>query len=165
MSAQSDALASTVEIKISVNGTERRAIVEVNRSLLDVIRDVFELTGTKECCAVGECGACTVLVGGRSVNSCLMLAVEANGTSITTVEGLAETTGMSRLQESFLEEGAVQCGFCIPGMLISATALLDQHPHPSGEEIREALSGNLCRCGGYSRIVRAVESAIPKDSR
>lgn len=127
-------------------------------TLLDLVRTRFELTGSKECCSEGECGACTMILDGEPVNSCLVLAVEADGSSVTTIEGLG-ADGLTPLQESFLAAGAVQCGFCIPGMVVAATALLERVPHPGEEEVREALSGNLCRCGGYTRICDAVLTA------
>jgi carbon-monoxide dehydrogenase small subunit len=150
-----------ITVRMTVNGTSREVSIVPHRPLLDVLRDELGLTGTKECCAVGECGACTVIVDGRAVNSCLVLAVEADGASVTTVEGLARGPGarLGPLQEAFLEHGAVQCGFCIPGMLMSAHYLLDTNPTPSVEEVREGLSGNLCRCAGYNRIVAAVLAA------
>ena len=146
-------------ITLSINGRARELEVAVHHTLLEVLREAVDLTGTKECCVVGECGACTVLVDGRSVNSCLMLAVEADGTAVTTVEGLAVDGELSALQEAFLDQSAAQCGFCIPGQLISATALLDQIEDPSDEQIQEALAGNLCRCAGYEQIFKAVHQA------
>jgi len=146
-------------ITMTVNGDLRTLDVAGHRPLLDVLREDLGLTGTKECCAVGECGACTVVVDGMSVNSCLMLAVEADGARVTTVEGLARDGQPSALQDAFLEHGAVQCGFCIPGMIISAQQLLDANPDPAVEDVREALSGNLCRCAGYNRIIAAVLAA------
>jgi carbon-monoxide dehydrogenase small subunit len=150
---------TTAQLTMTVNGTTRSVSAGVNQPLLDVLRDNLGLTGTKECCAVGECGACTVIVDGRLVNSCLILAAEADGSVVTTVEGLASESDLNRVQRSFLEHGAVQCGFCIPGMVVAATYLLKTNPHPSIDEIREALSGNLCRCAGYNRIVQAVSAA------
>lgn len=144
-------------IDLVVNGEARIIQVKPNEVLLDVLRNTFELRGPKECCAVGECGACTVRVDGRTVNSCLMLAVEASGADIETIEGVGKN-GLSRLQEAFLEHGAVQCGFCIPGMLMSAQDLLDRVPDPDDEAIRDALSGNLCRCAGYYRMFDAVRA-------
>jgi len=145
-------------ITMTVNGTERIVDVPANRALLDALRDDCGLPGTKECCAVGECGACTVTMDGRTVNSCLVLAVEADGADVRTVEGLAVDGALTPLQQAFLDHGAVQCGFCIPGMLMSAEALLAENPDPSVEEIREGLSGNLCRCAGYVRMFEAVRS-------
>jgi carbon-monoxide dehydrogenase small subunit len=143
-------------ITLTVNGFAYPLTVEPHTSLLRVIREQVGLTGSKEGCDDSECGACMMLIDGRPVNSCSYLAVQADGSSITTVEGLAGGDGLTPLQAAFLEEGGVQCGFCTPGMLISATALLARIAQPSTEEIREALSGNLCRCTGYDGIVRAV---------
>jgi aerobic-type carbon monoxide dehydrogenase small subunit (CoxS/CutS family) len=151
---------TTRVLHLTVNGTHRSVAIEPHRPLLDVLREELDLTGTKECCAVGECGACTVIVDGRAVNSCLVLAIEVDGATVTTVEGLAPDPGrLSRLQDAFLERGAVQCGFCIPGMVVSAQYLLATNPSPTVEEVREGLSGNLCRCAGYNRIVDAVLAA------
>ncbi len=144
---------------VTVNGTAHDLEVAPNVTLLDFLRDRLRLTGTKECCDLGECGACTVLVAGRSVNSCLMLAVEANGSEVTTIEGLADHGRPNRVQAAFLEHGAVQCGFCIPGQVMAAQHLLQRIPHPTMEEVREGLSGNLCRCGGYLQICEAVLAA------
>lgn len=152
-------MSDTLSINVTVNGRRRSLDVAVNHTLLDVLRDDIELTGTKECCLVGECGTCTVIVNGRPVNSCLMLAVEVDGSEITTVEGLATEDGLSLLQDAFLDHGATQCGFCIPGQLMSATALLDRNPHPTVQEIQEGLVGNLCRCAGYEQITMAVLAA------
>ena len=143
-------------VQLTVNGAPRAVEVSSTETLLDALRWDLDLTGSKECCAEGECGACTVLVGDRAVNSCLVLAVEADGLELTTVEGLADGGRLSRLQDAFLEKGAVQCGFCIPGMVVAAQALLNQNPHPTAAEVREGLAGNLCRCAGYQRIVDAV---------
>jgi len=157
---------SNHSISVTVNGFKEYLDVPSNMTLLEMLREKLALTGTKNGCAAGECGACTVLVDGEPLNSCMMLAVEANGYEVTTVEGLARPeTGqstedqLSPLQEAFVEHNAVQCGFCTPGMLISAHALLKRNPHPSEEEIREALVGNLCRCTGYLRIIGAVQAA------
>lgn len=155
-------MADTKIIKMKVNGQEHALDMSENVTLLTVLRDELRYTGPKECCGVGECGACTVLVDGKTVNACLMLATEAEGTEITTVEGLSVGGEMSVLQESFLEHGAAQCGFCIPGFMVSAHALLAETPKPDKETIREYLSGNLCRCGGYKRIVDAVHAASLK---
>lgn len=152
-------MSDTLSINVTVNGRRRFLDVAVNHTLLDVLRDDIELTGTKECCLVGECGTCTVIVNGRPVNSCLVLAVEVDGSEITTVEGLATEDGLSLLQDAFLDHGATQCGFCIPGQLMSATALLDRNPHPTVQEIQEGLVGNLCRCAGYEQITMAVLAA------
>ncbi len=149
----------TLDINVTVNGRPRTINVAVNQTLLDVLRNEIDLTGTKECCVVGECGACTVIVDGRSVNSCLMLAVEVDGAELTTVEGLETEDGLSPLQAAFLDEGAAQCGFCIPGQLMSAAALLEHNQDPTVEEIQEGLAGNLCRCAGYEQITKAVLAA------
>ena len=145
-------------IRLTVNGTERTVVVAPSMTLLEVVRTGLQLTGSKECCAEGECGACTMILDGEPVNSCLVLAVEADGSVVTTVEGLG-AAGTTLLQSSFLSAGAVQCGFCIPGMVVAATALLERVPQPSESEVREGLSGNLCRCGGYTRICAAVMEA------
>src|SRR5271165_2018849 len=150
-------MGETCRIEMTVNGRRHSLDVGYNTTLLDLLRDTLHLYGPKECCGVGECGACTVSVDGRTVNACLMLAVEADGAEVMTIEGLG-AGGLSPLQQAFLEYGAVQCGFCIPGMLMAAQALLKQDPNPDNDRIREALSGNLCRCGGYNRIVAAVRS-------
>ncbi|HSM33371.1 MAG TPA: (2Fe-2S)-binding protein [Anaerolineae bacterium] len=152
-------MAERLTINLTVNGRPRELDVAVHHTLLEVLRDDVGLTGTKECCVVGECGACTVLVDGRSVNSCLMLAVEADGADVTTVEGLANEGQLNPLQTAFLDTSAAQCGFCIPGQLMSATALLDEIDEPSDEQIQEALAGNLCRCAGYEQIFAAVRQA------
>lgn len=146
----------TVPISLVVNGRPRSMQVAAHRTLLDVLRDDLRLTGAKECCLVGECGACTVILDGRTVDSCLVLAVEADGSEITTAEGLASNGRLTPLQEAFLDEGAVQCGFCIPGQVVSAHALLAANPDPTLEEIQEGLAGNLCRCGCYWQISDAV---------
>jgi carbon-monoxide dehydrogenase small subunit len=151
--------ATDVPVAFVVNGRARSLAVAPHHTLLDVLRDDVGLTGTKECCLVGECGACTVLVDGRSVDSCLMLAAEADGTEITTVEGLAVDGKLSPLQHAFLDYSAAQCGFCIPGQLVSAHALLDEVPHPTRAEVEEGLAGNLCRCAGYEQIIEAVMAA------
>ena len=146
-------------ISLHVNGTPRTVEVQTDHSLLEALRDELTLTGTKECCSEGECGACTVLLNGRAVNSCLVLAVECDGEAVTTIEGLAVDGQLDPLQQAFVETGAVQCGFCIPGMIVAATYLLSHTPAPTDDEIREGLAGNLCRCAGYSRIVSAVALA------
>ncbi|HEY0386818.1 MAG TPA: (2Fe-2S)-binding protein [Gaiellales bacterium] len=151
------------EATLHVNGAAYPVEIEPGRSLLSVIRTEVGLTGAKEGCDDSECGACMVLLDGEPVNACSYLALQADGREITTIEGLTgEDGGMHPLQEAFLDQGGVQCGFCTPGMLISAKALLDRTPDPSEEEIRLALSGNLCRCTGYSGIVRAVQAAAAR---
>jgi aerobic-type carbon monoxide dehydrogenase small subunit (CoxS/CutS family) len=149
----------TIPISLTVNGQPIALDVHPHHTLLAVLRDQLQLTGTKECCAEGECGACTVLVNGRAVNSCLVLAVESEGQEILTIEGLAADGRLARIQEAFLDHGAVQCGFCIPGMIMAAVSLLRVNPRPTVVEIQEGLSGNLCRCAGYSRIIEAVQKA------
>jgi carbon-monoxide dehydrogenase small subunit len=151
--------ASSVRLALTVNRHRYDVEAPVHRTLLDLLRDDLGLRGTKECCAEGECGACTVLLDGEAVDSCLVLAVEADGRSVTTIEGLADGDRLSRVQEAFLEAGAVQCGFCIPGMVLAAHYLLQQNARPAAAEIREGLSGNLCRCGGYNQICEAVAAA------
>ena len=146
-------------IEITVNGSAERLEVPPNMTLLQLLRDRLALTGTKNGCEAGECGACTVLVNGEPVNSCLMLAAEADGYQVLTVEGLAEAGEPSPLQQAFVELNAVQCGFCTPGMLLSAHALLQRNRMPTEQEVKEALVGNLCRCTGYGRIVKAVRTA------
>ncbi len=146
-------------VDLTVNGRPHRLEVAVHHTLLEVLRDDLGLTGTKECCLVGECGACTVLLDGISVDSCLVLAVEADGAAVTTVEGLALGGRLHPLQEAFLATGAAQCGFCIPGQLVAATALLADDPQPTRAAVEEGLAGNLCRCGGYEQIIEAVLGA------
>ncbi len=146
-------------IRLIVNGERYALSVASHHTLLRVLREQLALTGTKNGCEAGECGACVVLMNGEPVNSCLVLAPEADGAEILTVEGLAHDGQLDPLQEAFIASGAVQCGYCTPGILINARALLNRNPHPSREEIREALVGNLCRCTGYVRIVDAVERA------
>jgi aerobic-type carbon monoxide dehydrogenase small subunit (CoxS/CutS family) len=148
------------EATLNVNGVGYPVEIEPGRSLLSVLRSEVGLTGSKEGCDDSECGACMVLLDGRPVNSCSYLALQADGREVTTIEGMAAADGeLHPLQRAFLDQGGVQCGFCTPGMLISAKALLDSNPQPSEDEIRLALSGNLCRCTGYSGIVRAVQTA------
>lgn len=149
-------MTTAVSIEMTVNGRSRTLDVAPNHTLLDVLRDELGLTGTKECCLVGECGACTVSLDGRIVDSCLVLAVEADGATVTTIEGLAADGRMSPLQAAFLDKGAVQCGYCIPGQVMAAHALLERVPHPTVEQIQEGLAGNLCRCGCYGQITEAV---------
>jgi aerobic-type carbon monoxide dehydrogenase small subunit (CoxS/CutS family) len=148
-----------VRLACSVNDDPVDALVDGYKTLLEVLREDLQLTGTKHGCELGECGACAVLIDGRPVLSCLVLAVECDGRHVTTVEGLAQDGRLHPLQECFADLGAAQCGYCTPGILITAKALLDEEPHPSRERICEALSGNLCRCTGYLQIVEAVEAA------
>jgi carbon-monoxide dehydrogenase small subunit len=150
------------EIQVTVNGNRHDLRVRNNETLLEMLRERLELTGTKEGCGTGDCGACTVIMGGLAVNSCLVLAVEANGKEVLTIEGLSTAERAHPIQEAFVEAGAIQCGFCTPGMIMSAKALLDDHAEPDSNQIRKALSGNLCRCTGYVKIVEAVESAARK---
>ena len=148
-----------IAITLEINGESHEALVEPDRTLLDVLRSELGLTGTKTNCLDAERGVCTVLVDGLAVNSCLYLAVAAQGRAIMTIEGLAPAGTMHPLQQAFMDHGAVQCGYCIPGMILSAKAYLDEHPRPSEAQIREALAGNLCRCTGYQKIVDAVLAA------
>ncbi|MBI5444929.1 MAG: (2Fe-2S)-binding protein [Deltaproteobacteria bacterium] len=151
-------------IHFVLNGRPVTAEVDPSRTLLWLLRERFDLTGAKEGCGVGECGACTVLLDGEAVNACLLLAGKVQGRSVTTVEGLGGPEALHPLQKAFLEKHAVQCGFCTPGMLLSAKALLDRTPRPTREEIRTALSGNLCRCTGYTQIVEAVFTASRREA-
>jgi aerobic carbon-monoxide dehydrogenase small subunit len=152
-------MAKKTVVEATINGEQTEFLCEPRQSLLEALRDVLEMTGSKEGCLTGDCGACTVIVDGRSVCSCLMLGVEAQGKKIVTVEGLATTRGLHVLQQKFLENASLQCGICTPGFLMSSKALLDHNPNPSEAEIRYALAGNLCRCTGYDKIVRAVMEA------
>jgi carbon-monoxide dehydrogenase small subunit len=145
-------------VKLTVNGETTEVTVDPWVTLLEAIRDKLELTGTKEACSLGECGACTVILDGKAVNSCLVLAVEAKGKEVLTIEGLRKSGELHPLQQAFIDEGAVQCGFCTPGMILAAKALLDKNPEPNEDEIIEALAGNLCRCTGYVKIVKAVKN-------
>jgi carbon-monoxide dehydrogenase small subunit len=147
------------KITLTVNGTMEQVDVPSQMTLLTMLREKLALTGTKNGCTAGECGACTVLMNGEPVNSCLVLAVECENAEIITIEGLAKDGQLDILQQTIIETGAVQCGFCTPGMLIMARALLDRNPHPTELEIRDTLSGNLCRCTGYARIIQAVHKA------
>jgi carbon-monoxide dehydrogenase small subunit len=146
-------------VEATINGETVEFLCEPRQSLLETLRDVLDLTGSKEGCLTGDCGACTVMVDGRAVDSCLMLGVEAQGKDISTVEGLATNGMLHVLQNKFLEHASLQCGICTPGFLISAKSLLDRNPNPSEPEIRYALAGNLCRCTGYDKIVKAVLDA------
>ncbi|HWQ22099.1 MAG TPA: (2Fe-2S)-binding protein [Clostridia bacterium] len=152
-------MTSEIRVAMKVNGTRYHITTQANRTLAEVLREDLGLLGTKIGCNKGECGACTVIMNGRPVTSCLVLAVQAAGATVTTIEGLADGAGPSLLERSFVEEGAVQCGFCTPGMVMSAEALLAVNPHPSEVEIETALEGNLCRCTGYRKIVAAVQKA------
>lgn len=148
------------KVRFILNGESVSVEVAPNERLLDVIRNKFLLTGTKEGCGYGECGACTVLVDGKAVNSCLVLAQSMDGKKVVTIEGLKGEDGkLHPIQSAFLEKGAVQCGFCTPGMIMSAKALLEENPTPSEEEIKTAIAGNICRCTGYTKIVKAISSA------
>ena len=168
MSARGAGPAATVTLALTVNGRRRRVRVPALKRLLDVLRDECGLTGTKEGCGEGECGACTVLLDGRAVNSCLVPAIHAAGARVVTVEGLAPGRRLSGLQQAFVELGGAQCGICTPGMLISAHELIARSKRrvPSEDEVREALAGNLCRCTGYQKIVDAVRAAAaPRQAR
>ena len=147
------------QVRIELNGEWKEASVEPETTLLELLRDIWGLTGTKRGCDEGDCGACTVLLDGQPVNSCLILALRVNGRQVTTIEGLGEVDHLHPLQTAFVQYGALQCGFCGPGILLSAKALLDSNPHPTRTEIQQALSGNICRCTGYSKIIEAVLSA------
>jgi len=146
-------------IRLKVNGELEELDVEPWRTLLEVLREDLGLTSVKEGCGTGDCGSCTVILNGRAVNSCLVLAVDADGGEVLTVEGLSNGPELHPLQKAFIKHGAIQCGFCTPGMIMAAKALLDENPNPSPEEVKEALSGNICRCAGYSNIVKAVLAA------
>lgn len=148
-----------VYVQTRINGEEVEFLCEPRQSLLEVLRDELGLTGTKEGCNNGNCGACSVILNGRLVNSCLVLAVEIQGKEVETIEGLATPTGLHPLQQKFLEHAALQCGICTPGFIVAAKALLDKNPHPAEHQIRHWLAGNLCRCTGYDKIVRAVLDA------
>ena len=146
-------------ISLTINGESEQADISANMTLLDLLRETLAITGTKNGCAAGECGACTVLMNGEPVNSCLVLAAECDEVDIVTVEGLAKDSRLDPIQEAIIEAGGVQCGFCTPGILISSRALIDRNPNPSVNEIKAALVGNLCRCTGYLRIIDAVQEA------
>ena len=147
------------QVKLTVNSKVYEVEVQPQDTLLDVIREKLGLTGTKEGCGLGECGACTVIMNGKTVNSCLVLAVEADGKQITTIEGLAQGDKLHPIQQAFIDQGGLQCGFCTPGMIISAKALLDENPNPSEDEIRRGISGNFCRCTGYTKIIKSIKTA------
>jgi carbon-monoxide dehydrogenase small subunit len=152
-------VANKVHVQTTVNGKRAEFLCEPRQSLLEVLRDELRLTGSKEGCNNGNCGACNVLLDGRLVNSCLVLGVEVQGRAVTTIEGLASPQGLHPLQQKFLEHAALQCGICTPGFLVAAKALLDRHPKPTEHQVRLWLAGNLCRCTGYDKIVRAVLDA------
>lgn len=149
-----------LKVSFVLNGKQIEIETEPNKRLLDLLRDDLNLTGTKEGCSIGECGACTVIMNGKAVNSCLVLAGEIDGSEIITIEGIAQNGNLHPLQENFLKYGAVQCGFCTPGMILSAYALLKQNPFPDEETIKEAIAGNLCRCTGYKQIIEAVKRTV-----
>ena len=150
-------------IELQVNGDLYEVAVGPQRTLLEVLRDNLGLTGTKEGCDLGACGSCTVLLDNKAVLSCLTLAIEAQGKEITTIEGIAKDGKLHPIQEAFINHGAIQCGFCTPGMVLSAKALLDENPHPTKEEAKEAIAGNLCRCTGYVKIVEAIMAVSSKE--
>lgn len=144
-------------IGLTINGFPYEMEVEPRRTLLELLRDDLDLTGTKEGCGMGECGACTVLLDGKPVKSCILLAVQADGKEVTTIEGLEKSDGtLHPIQQAFIDHGAIQCGFCTPGMVLTAKALLDENPNPTELEVRKAIAGNLCRCTGYQKIVEAI---------
>lgn len=149
-----------VNISLEVNGKLFEVSADENLRLIDLLRDELGLTGTKEGCGEGECGACTVIMDGETVNSCLVMAFQANGRSIETIEGIGKDGKLHPVQQAYIDAGAVQCGFCIPGMVLSTKALLDKNPNPTKDEIREGISGNLCRCTGYNKMLDATERAI-----
>jgi len=152
-------------IQIVVNGDDRALLVRANTLLVNVLRERLDLTGTKKGCELGNCGSCTVLLDGKPVDSCLVLAVEADGHEITTIEGVAQSDELDRLQDSFVRNAAIQCGYCTPGMILSAKALLKRNPDPTEREVRSAIAGNLCRCTGYVNIVKAVLAAAKNPER
>lgn len=154
-----------VQVRARINGQDSEFLCDPRQSLLEVLRDVLNLTGTKEGCNDGNCGACSVIMDGRPVDSCLVLGVEAEGKEITTVEGIARPEGLDPIQQAFLENAALQCGVCTPGFIVATRALLEREPNPSEEQIRHFLAGNLCRCTGYDKIVRAVQNAARKTAK
>ncbi|HLR34212.1 MAG TPA: (2Fe-2S)-binding protein [Tissierellales bacterium] len=149
-----------ININLKINGKEYNLDIKEELRLLDLLREELKLTGVKEGCGEGECGACTVIMDGETVNSCMVMAFQADDSEILTIEGLGTEDNLHPIQEAFIEVGAVQCGYCTPGMILSVKSLLDKNPHPSRDEIREGISGNLCRCTGYNKIVDAAELAI-----
>jgi carbon-monoxide dehydrogenase small subunit len=153
------------QIELTVNGLEYSVLIKPHWTLLDVLRDEIGLTGTKKGCGRGECGACTVIMNGEAILSCLILAIQCQGKDILTIEGLAQNGKFDPLQDAFVKHGAIQCGFCTPGMIMASRALLNKIPHPSVEEIKRGLSGNLCRCTGYAKIITAVQKASTTEGR
>ena len=151
-----------VDITCTINGRERNLAVEATELLVDTLRLRLGLTGTKKACGTGDCGACTVIVDGEAVRSCILLTASMHGKSITTIEGLGDVSHLHPIQQAFIDAGAVQCGYCTPGMILTAKALLDRQPHPTPEQIREAISGNLCRCTGYVKIEAAIRMAAER---
>lgn len=151
-------------VNLTVNGDEYSPVIKGNTLLVNLLRDELDLTGTKKGCEMGDCGSCTVLLDGRPVDACLVLALEADGREVTTIEGVAQHGELDRLQRSFADNAAVQCGYCTPGMILSAKALLTRNPHPTEPEVRAAIAGNLCRCTGYVNIVKAVLDAADGES-
>lgn len=149
-----------MKIRFTLNHNNVEAVIEPDLRLIDLLREKFNLTGTKEGCSIGECGACTVIMNGKAVNSCLVLAGQCDGAEILTIEGIEKNGMLHPLQENFMKYGAIQCGFCTPGMIMSAYALLLENPEPTEEEIKDAISGNLCRCTGYKQIIEAVEKSV-----
>ena len=151
-----------VDITCTINGRERNLAVEATELLVDTLRLRLGLTGTKKACGTGDCGACTVIVDGEAVRSCILLTASMHGKSITTIEGLGDVSHLHPIQQAFIDAGAVQCGYCTPGMILTAKALLERQPHPTPEQIREAISGNLCRCTGYVKIEAAIRMAAER---
>jgi carbon-monoxide dehydrogenase small subunit len=148
-----------VTVRLTVNGEEREAVVPARRTLVDMLRYDLGLTGTKEACSVGVCGACTVMIDGRQVASCITLAVQADNANVTTIEGIAHGDDLDPVQQAFIDYGGFQCGICTPGQIVAARALLNANPHPSEDEVKDWMMGNLCRCTGYYQIVEAIEAA------
>lgn len=153
-----------IKVSFKLNGNQVEIETKPNRRLLDILREDLGLTGTKEGCSIGECGACTVIINGRAVNSCLVLAGEVHNSEVITIEGIAQNGKLHPLQENFLKYGAVQCGFCTPGMILSAYVLLRNNKNPDEEEIKEAIAGNLCRCTGYKQIIEAIKQTIQQNA-